>query len=76
MKAQVEAGDWVQAVEVVTEDLGGGRVLTHAEPGAVGHVLEVLPRGWINAYWERTGTITVCHESEFTVIHSAVQAQF
>lgn len=58
-------GDWVQAIERITEENFAGKALhVHAETGGVGHVLNVESDGWVNVWFERSGTITICHESE------------
>lgn len=63
------AGDWVQAVEQVTEEgFRGEDLWIHAEKGAVGHVLDVVDALWVNVYWERTGSVTVCHVEEITLL--------
>jgi hypothetical protein len=57
-------GDWTQAREIIREDHGPLKGHVHARVGGVGHVLEVLEDGWLNVYWERAGSISICHESE------------
>ena len=60
-----EIGDWVQAGDEINEpDFMGQAVWTHARKNAIGHVLEVLDDGMVNVFWERSGTVTVCHPSE------------
>lgn len=68
MSPQIAVGDWVQAVEEITEPIdldhpGAGTIL-HASPGAVGHVISIPAPDVYDVFWERAGTITICHSEE------------
>lgn len=73
---QLEIGDWVQAVVSQTEpDFLGEETFIHADPGGIGHVLDELPDGSYEIFFEKTGTITVVHGSELTRLCNAVGEQ-
>lgn len=60
----LQVGDWVQATEAITEDnFNGAGVWTHSRAGGVGHVVNIED-GWPNVYFERTGTVTLCHPEQ------------
>lgn len=71
MKPTFEVGDWVQALEEISEVLPSGDVMHHGLKGAVGHVLEAFDDGWVNVYFERTGTVSICHGDEVLRLGSA-----
>lgn len=65
----IALGSWVLATQEITEpDFMGEIQWTHALAGAVGHVLGVPDPDWVTVTWERTGTTTDCHVSEFLVL--------
>jgi hypothetical protein len=58
-------GDWVQAVEEISEpDFMGQEVWVHAAPNGVGHVIGFGDDGWVNVFFEKTGTVCVCAPHE------------
>ena len=62
----MDLGDWVGAAEeVVEENFMGEARFVHARKNAVGHVISLTSDPeWVDVFWERTGTITVCHLPE------------
>jgi hypothetical protein len=63
-QVKLETGDWVLSADTVLDGfLPEGLPEVVAEPGAVGHVLEVTAWG-INVFFERTGIVTICHRDE------------
>jgi hypothetical protein len=56
-------GEWVHATTRLDEKdfPRDGLCWIHAEPGDIGMVLDSEDAGWVNIYWERTGSVTLCH---------------
>lgn len=71
-----EVGDWIQATTLVEEELPDGHVHIHAVAGGIGHVTDVHGDEWFTVYWERTGTETDSHASEFKRLCGALAGRF
>jgi hypothetical protein len=74
-KEEFVVGDWVQAVEVITEPNFMGELLwQHAHKGAVGHVMG-LDGEWLTVTFEHSGTTTDCHFSEVKWLFSPISKE-
>ncbi len=73
-----EIGDWVQATEVITEsDFMGQKRWVHARKGGIGHVISVSEDpNWVDVFFERTGTTSICHTSEIKRLGNAQTGRF
>ncbi len=74
----MQVGDWVQAVEeIAEEDFMGEGTFIHAREGGIGHILDLTddPES-VNVYFERTGTVSVCHVSEIKRLGDADVGRF
>jgi hypothetical protein len=57
----------VAVEEIAEENFNGAEHFVHAQRGDVGVIHEVDGE-WANVTWNRTGTTTVCHESQFAPV--------
>lgn len=72
-----EIGDWVQATGEVTEEIDSGEEIVHAYAGGVGHVISITDNPeWIDVFFERHQTITVCHVSELRRLGDASTGRY
>jgi hypothetical protein len=63
---KITLGDWIQvtAEQIDEQDVDGHTLGVHVKRHAVGHVLNVAGDGWFDVFFERSGTISIVHESE------------
>ncbi len=60
-----QVGGSVQAsVAIQEERFHGYPIFFHARAGDTGTVLDVVDAEWVNVFFEREQTITICHVSE------------
>jgi hypothetical protein len=67
MGKKISVGDWAQVTkpEGITEPgFMGERRFVHGKRNALCHVMSDAGDGWFDAFFERTGTISIVHESE------------
>jgi hypothetical protein len=62
----IKVGDWVNvtAEEIDEQDTEGRSLGALAKRNAVAHVLNDAGEGWFDVFFEKSGTISVVHESE------------
>jgi hypothetical protein len=72
----MKLGDWVQAVARIAEvDFMGVKLWVHAEPGGIGHVIEVIDENCVDVFFERTETGTICFTHEVKRLCSAEEGR-